>query len=83
MGAKLPPTNPGTAGGLLTGKQLIDQNGTTLAGTMEDFSNINLGSLQYASGYDSGADPKKIMEFLVKMESLIDCILRLPFGADI
>ncbi len=35
LGAKLPAlSNPGTAGDLLTGKQLIDQNGNVLTGTM-------------------------------------------------
>lgn len=35
MGKKLPVlTNPGTADDLLTGKQLIDQNGNVLTGTM-------------------------------------------------
>lgn len=35
LGAKLPTlTNPGAAGDLLAGKQLIDQNGNVLTGTM-------------------------------------------------
>lgn len=40
-GKKLPTlTNPGTAGDLLTGKQLIDQNGNVLTGIMQPGSGL-------------------------------------------
>ena len=44
MGAKLPAlSNPGTAGDLITGKQLIDQNGNVLTGTLAAGGNQPVG----------------------------------------
>lgn len=60
LGTKLPAlTNPGTAGDLLTGKQLIDQNGNVLTGTMPNRGAVsqalNAGqSYTVPAGYHNG-----------------------------
>ena len=51
-GTKLPElTNPGTAGDLLAGKQLIDTNGNVLTGTLvtPDILNIDIPTENYTS----------------------------------
>lgn len=60
-GGSLPSlTNPGTAGDLLTGKQLIDQNGNALSGTMANRGavshSMNAGeSYTIPAGYHNGS----------------------------
>lgn len=60
LGTKLPTlTNPGAAGDLLAGKQLIDQNGNVLTGTMPNRGAVNQtlnagGSYSVPSGYHNG-----------------------------
>lgn len=60
LGTKLPTlTNPGAAGDLLAGKQLIDQNGNVLTGTMIDCSNVEAEFI-IGTGGVSGATKTRI-----------------------
>jgi len=64
-GTKLPTlTNPGAAGDLLAGKQLINQNGNVLTGTMQDFRDLSLLDLGGASGVSGDTDTRK--QYIVK-----------------
>lgn len=69
LGTKLPTlTNPGAAGDLLAGKQLIDQNGNVLTGTMSTLAQQTQGTAtaaQILSGQTAWVNGSKITGSMV------------------
>lgn len=79
-GASLPTlTNPGTAGDLLSGKQLIDQNGNVITGTMTQFiSRLNKNSNGiFSPGYFDTASQSPVTDLTLTSRGWFN----LPFGS--